>query len=419
MRDSKLFNDGITSLTNKLANSRNPHANNTITAQRLDEVEMRAIYRSGMGSKIFRLKTGIALNETLVFESTADKEFYDARLSQVVKDAAKYMLGFGRGLVVLFEQGADLKSRLGEVRDPSKLRIRAFSGDMVYVQQVNLDLASPDYLRPTMYTVRGQSIHPSRCVDFNYIMPPEMDLPEYQYGGQSESELIRNELVSDQVVQRAVPAMLEKSSTMFYKVEGFKDLLASKQEDTVVSYFAALESLRSIYGAGIIDKEDEVETFNQALSNLAESDMITLRRIAMVSGLPLSWLVGEAARGLNSTGEGERQVLMQTITSLQSDYLLTPINRLMSLTGQGAVKFKENQGEQPSERMTYEKDAILNAQILWQMGEDYQKYLLDKGVIESDPIGDFFSVEEDEEPEMVDVPDLDLSSLLPGGGDEA
>ena len=417
----KSFLDGITSLTNKLANARNPHRTNTVSASRIGWEEMRSIYRSGMGSKIYRLKSGIALNDTLVFESVADKEFYDERLGQVVKDATKQMLGFGRGLVVIFELGEDLSSKMARPPSPERMRIRSFSGDMVFISQVNLDLSSPDYLKPKMYSVRGQSIHPSRCVDFTYVAPAELELPEYQYGGISEAELIRNELVSDQVVQRAVPAILEKSSTMFYKVDGFKELLASNQESVVVDYFAALESLRSIYGAGIIDNNDAVEVFSQALTNLAESDMITLRRIAMVTGLPLSWLVGEAARGLNATGEGERQVMMQTIMSLQSDYLLSPINRLMKITGQGQVKFKENQGERPSERMAYEKDAIVNAQILWSLGEDYEKYLISKGVIERDPIEEFFAVDEleaQDDPDPAVNGGLSLEQLL-GGIDEA
>lgn len=404
------FIDGIVSLTNKLMNNRNVHNTNKLTSSRLDPEEMRAIFKTGMGSKIYRLKTGMALNDSLIFESVADKEFYDAKLAQVIKDAAKHMLGFGRGLVVMFEVGADLSRPMTAVSNPSKLRLRSFSGDMVFVQSANLDLSSPDYLKPTMYAVRGMSIHPSRCIDFTYVEPPEMDLPEYQFGGISEAELIRNELVSDQVVQRAVPAILEKASTMFYKVDGFKDLVESGQDESVITYYSTLENLRSYAGAGIIDKDDEIEVFNQALSNLAESDLITLRRIALVTGIPLSWLVGEAARGLNATGEGERAIMWETIKNLQSDYLLEKINQLMRKVGLGAVKFKVNQGESPSDQVVYEKSAVEVATLLYTLGEDYSKYLKDKDIIKDDPIEDFFSANQ-EEPE----PSGDISALMPEG----
>ena len=249
--------------------------------------------------------------------------------------------------------------------------------------------------------MRGFTIHPSRVVDFRYVEPVEFDAPEYFYGGISEFELIRNELVSDQVVQRAVPAILEKSSTLFYKVKGFKDLLADKQESTLVQYFESLENLRSIYGAGIVDQQDEIEVHSQALTNLAESDMITLRRLAMVTGLPLSWLVGEAARGLNSTGEGERQVLKQTIESYQSEYLLDNINRLMRLHGRGQVEFKDGLLETDIDRATMRSRVIDDALKLWQMGEDYTAYLQEHDVVTQDDFGRFFKeLDVDDEGEM-------------------
>lgn len=393
----KMFSDGVASLTSGLANRRNAHSSNVIHSHKTSAEELRAIYKSGIGSKIIRLKSGIALNDTLQFETEADKDFYETHLQSVTKDACKFMLAFGRSLVVMHETGADLSQPMPRNVDKKKIRMHNFSGDMVYVSSVNFDLSSLDYLQPTSYSVRGFSIHPSRVVDFRYVKPCEMDAPEYAFGGISEFELIRNELVSDAVVQRAVPAMLEKSSTMFYKIQGFKELLADNQEQGLLNYFSSLEDLRSIYGAGIIDQEDSVESVSQSLANLAESDSITLRRLAMVTGLPLTWLVGEAARGLNATGDGERQILMQTIQSLQSEYLLEPINRMMAMFGRGRVWFKDNQGESPTERVAYESEVIKNAVLLWQMGEDYTKYLQDRDVTSVNTFEQMFGMQEDED----------------------
>ena len=46
----KLFADGITSLTSKLANRRNAHATNRMTTSRVDWDELLAIYKTGVGS---------------------------------------------------------------------------------------------------------------------------------------------------------------------------------------------------------------------------------------------------------------------------------------------------------------------------------------------------------------------------------
>ena len=387
------FSDGLLSLTRGLTNSRNAASTNRMSSTRVDSEELRAIYRSGVGSKIIRLKSGISLDDTLQFDSIADKEFYDARLQSHVKKLTKFMLAFGRSIIVVHEPGGDLSQPLRSISGVEGIRYHVFSGDMVYIQSVNFDLSSPNYFKPTAFSVRGFTIHPSRVVDFKYVEPVELDAPEYQYGGISEFELIRDELVADGVVQRAVPSVLEKSSTPFYKIEGFKDLLNDNRESEIIEQLSALESMRSIYGAGVIDKEDDIVTLTQTLSNLAESDMITLRRLAMVTGIPLSWLVGEAATGLNSTGQGERQVLMQTISTLQSDYLLEPINQLMAMHGMGPVRFKDNQGETQDERADFETKIIANAVLLAQMGEDYGKYLRERDIIVSDDLEDFFNAE--------------------------
>jgi hypothetical protein len=347
----------------------------------------------------------------LQFENEADQKFYETCLQSLVKKAVKYQLAFGRGLIVPHEPDADLSQPLGRIQDWSKVKYHVFSGDMVYVSSVNLDLASPDYFQPNAFNVRGVAINPKRVIDFRYVEPVEFDAAQYNFGGISEFELVRNEIVSDQVVQRAVPGILERASTLFYKIEGFKELLADHKESDLFAYLTTLEDARSIYGAGVVDANDEIQVHNQQLSNLSDSDMITLRRLAMVTGLPLSWLVGEAARGLNSTGEGERQVLQQTIETLQSEFLLEPINRLMALHGRGRVWFKENQGEAPGERVEYEQKALKNALIMYQLGEDYRKYLQDKDVITPDAWDQVFpAVDDDALPEPDQ--DMDLASLL-------
>ena len=108
---------------------------------------------------------------------------------------------------------------------------------------------------------------------------------------------------------------------------------------------------------------------------------------------------------------------MQTIKALQSEYLLDKINRLMQLCGRGAVWFKENQGQSDKDRVAQETEVIKSAQVLWQMGQDYEKYLEKHGAIEVDAFDQMFG-KPDEEPEP-DNPEMSLEQLMAGGADEA
>jgi DNA topoisomerase IB len=388
------FRDGIRNFVSSLVDGRNPINQNVVYSQALTPETLRQLYRHGIGNKVIRLKSGHALNDTIQFESTEDALYYKTRLEKHVKKATKWMIAFGRGIIVLHAKGDDLSQPFSQT-DSSRLLFSVFSGDMVTAGNVGRDLQAERYYRPLTYNVRGVAIHWSRVVDFRYIEPPELDAPRYMYGGISEFEMIYEQIIADGIVQRASPRILEKASTLFYKIAGFKDAMRSGQDKEMIEYFGRLEDVRGVFAAGLIDAEDGLEVVSQSISNLAEADQITLRRLAMVTGIPLAMLVGENVKGLNSTGENERQVFQDMIESLQSEYLLEPITELMRLCGQGGVKFKENQGDTPNSRMDYETKAITNAEKLAALGEDYRGYLIDRDVLKVDEY-DLFAVPPDD-----------------------
>lgn len=387
------FYDGLKNVFNQLVNRRSALSQNIVTANVLSGEQQRTIFRTGLGSKIAGIKGVHPLDDTLIFESTADEEFYKARLDKIVKRASKFMIAFGRGIILLHSPGDDLSKPLGTV-DDSLIKIDVFDGDMVTVSDINVDLSRPRYLKPNSYHVRGATLHWSRVIDFTYVKPPELDAPSYQYGGISEFELVYNQIINDGIVERASTTILEKSSNFIYKIQGFKDALRSKKDKEVVEYFGRVEDFRSNYGAVLIDSEDDVTSITQQLANLSEVDQITLRRLAMVTGIVLPILIGENVKGLNSTGDNESKIHQQMLSGIRSEYLLDPINELMRTLGRGKVSFKDAQGQTPGEEAAYEKIVIDNAVQLNAMGEDGAKYLEGKGVIVKDKWEDFFGGEE-------------------------
>ena len=388
------FTDGLKSFVSSLTNSRSATAENYIEANQLSEVEARSIYRTGLGNKIIRLKAGQALKDSIQFETTEDEKYYTKRLASLVKQTVKWQLAFGRGIIVIHHKGDDLSESLGRV-DPERVLLNQFGGDMVTVNMPEFDLQSPRYYKPVQYNVRGKPIHYSRVVDFLYVLPPELDAPRYRYGGIGEFELIYEQLVADGVVQRASPRVIEKASTLFYRVKGFKAAIATGTESDMVSYFGRMESVRGLFAAGLMDQEDELEVVTQTIAGLADADQITLRRLSMVTGISLTALVGESPKGMNATGDNERAMDQDMIEALQSDYLLEPINELMRKLGQGTVTFKENQGETPTVRIGFETAAIDNARKLWEMGEDYRTYLEEKDVLQPDDFSKIFTPPDD------------------------
>lgn len=394
--------DGIKDIYNDLTNQRNILNKSRMTHNRVGYEELRAIYKSGLGSKIVRIKAGYALKDTILFESEKQEKFYKKYLEREIKKATRYMIGFGRGILVFYEKGEDLSRPRTKPFNPANFSVKCFSGDMVTAVSPDLNLMSDRYNKPLFYSVRGVQFHHSRVVDFTYYEPVELDAPYYQYGGISEFELIYEQLVNDSVIERACPSMLEKSSTLFYKIKDFKINMQAGQEKAQKEYFKQLEDRRSIYGAGLLDADDDAFTVSQVLTNLPEIDTIGLRRIAMVTGIPLAQLIGENVKGLNSTGENELKIFQDTIETIQADYLENPINQVFSFFEFPEISFKENQGGTPESRIEYETKALNNALILWQLGEDYKTYLNEKDVVTPDDFEEFFKSGNEEDTEILE-----------------
>lgn len=403
------FSDGITNITNTLANKRAATTNNVITSNRLDDSQLRAIYKTGLGAKIISIKAGYALNETLQFKSDKDKELYCRHLQRAVKKAAKFMIGFGRGIILMNERGADLEKAAVDV-DLTRVRLQAFSGDMVTAQSMSFDLNDDRYQKPMFYSVRGKLFHYTRVIDFTYYLPPEMDLPTYKYGGISEFEMIHTQLINDAVVERASGTILDKNSTLVHKVKGFANSVRCGEDQYLIDYYAALAQMRGIFGDAVIDSEDDMVEVAQSLSNLDQVDNITIRRLALVTSIPVPMLVGESVQGLNSTGSQERQSFQDMVESLQFDYLIDPIEQLCLAYGIEGVIFKENQGGTANERLDFETKVIDNAVKLSALGEDHRAYLIEHDVIKNDPWADLFEPPVDDG--LPDDEPLDLAGLL-------
>lgn len=374
------FLDGLQNITNALANRRNATSNNIIEGNRLRKNAASEIYRNGLGNKIVSIKVNTAFKEGLLFENEAEEKYFNKKLKKHIKKAATWQLVHGRGIIVIIEPTKKLTDPLSTTVNKNTVRFETFDGESVSVTSANRDLMKDNFYKPDIYIVRGEQVHPSRVIDFTYITPPFNDIPLYEYGGISEFELIYNQLVNDGITERATTAILEKNSTAFYRVKGFKDAMRSKRDGDIVKYFGALEDMRSIYGAGIIDEEDGIEVINQSLTNLQDADQITLRRLSMVTSIPMSVLVGENVRGLNATGDNEMSTFYMMIENYQENYIIDSINDLMRRLGLNEVEFNHPEQMTPLERAEIESKYIQNALQLQAMGEDYSAYLKEKDI---------------------------------------
>ncbi len=373
--------DGLKSLVNSLTNQRNELNNNVVVNnQRLSLQSLKDINKNGLYRRIVSLKSGHSTKSGFNFDDDASQEFYQT-IAPHVRNAVNNMVGYGRGVIVLISPNEELSV---PIQSNKNVIIKSFGSDMVTAVSASFDLLDKRYMLPEFYVIREKQVHHSRVIDFRYEMPPETELPLYFYGGISEAELIYPQIIADGIVERAVPSILEKSATLFYKVSGFNAAMRGKKEKDIIRHFSTLESMRSMYGAGIVDKEDEIQVINQTLTNLQESDLITLRRIALVTSIPLTILLGEGSRGLNADTDTEKQVFNEMIETLQTKYILTPLGDLMEFMGHKRPSIKIGQNISPLDKAKFDGLLLDNAIKLYNMGEDHEAYLNENGLTNID-----------------------------------
>lgn len=394
------FTDGLVNFVNGMANQRNALYTNKIGySPRILNTELANIYKNGMYKRIINIKVENALENAFCFEDKRHNEIYTSYLEKSIFEACDYMVGFGRGVILLCDNDEDLSIERNRPYNPETVRMTVFDPSVVNVGEVETNIIKQRFNKPLTYWINGYNVHYSRVIDFTYIKPIFNEMSNYDYGGISEAQFIYDQIKVNGIVERANSSIIERASTFVYKVANFKSSLRMNQEADIIKYFSMIEDARSIYGALIVDNEDIIETHQQALSGMKDIAENSLRNLAFVTGIPMPMLIGENVQGLNSSGDTEKDCFARTIRNLKNNYIIDPVNDLMSKLDLPKVLDKESSELSAMEQATYEKTVTETAQMLYSMGADHYSYLQKKGVI-SDEEYEELKIKADNEEEI-------------------
>ena len=184
------------------------------------------------------------------------------------------------------------------------------------------NILSPFFRLPTAYSIgvastaiqtkngptpEGALVDASRCVRFDGLEMPWYERQKNMYWGQSLLASAYDAIRNSGLVDNSIATLLFRASVPVFKVHDLATIVGDAE-----SKAAFMERVNVMnYGMSnnnmaIIDAEETLESFEPgAISNL---DGILERFYIIVSsatGIPVVKLVGESARGLNATGEGD------------------------------------------------------------------------------------------------------------------
>jgi hypothetical protein len=195
--------------------------------------------------------------------------------------------------------------------------------------QPRLDPEDPWVDQPDFYTVRANNgrevkFHPSRVVPFIGQKVPEgsfFPAASWFWGDpimQSVGEAVKNA----DLAQSGFAGLIDRAAVDVFK---FKDLMSivgtQEGEDKINARVAWTSRAKSSNRAMLIDAEDDWQQVQASFSGIPDTMMAFLNVVAGAADIPVTRLLGQSPKGLQSTGEGEERDYKDMIKARQDELL--------------------------------------------------------------------------------------------------
>lgn len=220
----------------------------------------------------------------------------------------------------------------------------------------------PEYF--SMPGPRGQQIqlHPSRVVEFIGQPAPEGSL--YKNGGwfwgdpimQSIGEAVKNA----DLAQAGFAALIDNAAVDVLRMPGLTDIASEDAGDKrIVNRLTATMMGKSTWRTLLLDGDDEFEQHQVNWQGIPDVLVAFLQCVSGAADIPVTRLLGQSPKGLQSTGEGEEKDYHAMIASRQEEQLSPALDRIDELLLRSALGSRPDEifYEYPPLSELSEKDA--------------------------------------------------------------
>ena len=260
------------------------------------------------------------------------------------------LYGGAAGLMVI-EGDEDLSQPL----DLNKVAPNSFKGLIIldrwsgiypYMETVS-DLGSNDFGLPEYYAISDPQvsvnpkeqnetirIHHSRIVRFIGDELPLWEKMAESYWGASVVERIFDELKKRDNTSWNIASLVFLANLRVMKMADFGQLLSTVNSRSKKSLYQTLQAqsiLMSNMGVYVMDKDDDLQTFQYSFSGLDEIYDKFMLDIAGAANIPATRLYGRSPAGMNSTGEGEETNYNNDIEQEQENQLRHILDKIFAV----------------------------------------------------------------------------------------
>ena len=417
-KDMKKVNDNLSlAIDNEGARQRDiSQANNAyyFRQNRLPYEELNAIYQQApiarravdLICKHF-LKNGFSVDIPGREELTEKvmQKWKEYKLDDLLQKVTKDALISGHSVLLIKDRFSNAGKKL-DLRTLKDKKLEFIYIDARYITTTpDLDPFSVNFYKPIKYAIAGTMVDKSYIVEFSALDVPNYLKPNYKYMGMSIYEPAFRTLISDDLISKAIPNIVWRSSIVNYKITGFKEALKQGKESNILKYISTTENSKSILNATVCDAEDTAEVLTRELAGLDGLDQRSIYRLSSAFGIPAVILLGKSPDGQNSTGRADFEAFYNFIEEWQEQWKAAMIYLMKvliaNITGEDDVDFEFEYNkvnmETPQQKVENDGKVLENVSRMEQLSlpvSAMTRYLADNSIINEQEMNEITELDE-------------------------
>lgn len=387
---------------------------------RIEYDELNSIYQTvPIVRRAIELITGHILKNGVSFsipdnpEATAEVTALAERVKihELFEKAALYTLINGCGGVLLVQKNLDPRKRLELKRLKGQTPSFTVVDGRWITTSPDLDPLSPTFYEPKEISIVGRTFHPSWVNTFKGLPVSQVLAPQYKYLGMSLIENAYQAIVNDEIMSKAIPNIVYRSSVVNYKIQGMKESIKTGEENNILRYIAATENAKSILNATVQDADDSTEVVSRELSGLEGLDQRSQYRLGASLGIAATVLFGKSPDGMNASGNADWENFYNYIETWQKRWFenLRWFYKVLTacVTGRDDVDFELSFNSapliSPQQKVANDATVLQNAQMMRDMGmpdDTINRYLIENDILTEDEAEEYAELQEEMEAAM-------------------
>ena len=347
---SPVTTDGLVNMVSRIGTGSDKSSHYRYFKSWTDQTQIDAAYRTSIFRKAIDIVPGDMVREYRSWKGADEDQITaieneDRRLGirQKIREAMILARKDGNS-VMLIGAGGSAASALN-IEDIGRAGLKyvtVLTKNDIFPRERDRDPISPTFDQPTYWELKNEAltrVHPTRVIKFTGN-PVRESFTWDGWGGESLFSVMERAVTNNDQIAGAIAALVDEAKVDVIKLKNLMaNLSTADGENLLVRRFSAVNTLKSIVNAMVIDGDDEYEQKTITFQGLTDIQNNAMTIVAGMADIPVTRLWGRSAAGMNATGEGDLRNYYDGIRAAQTidiGPLIAPIDELMIRSALGS-----------------------------------------------------------------------------------